>query len=206
MRRAAPCWPPSSCLLEAVTETFGIALLIPLLYAAGLEGAPNGGANPIRDALARGAESLGVELTLPVLLGAFVLLAALRSGVAWQREVQIAALRLGFVDRLRERLYLATATAAWPFLVRRRSSDLLHVLTHDVSRAGQGAVHLIQASVNVTFTLAQGALAVAISPPIALGMLAGGQRAAGRGRPPPPAVADSRRSVDGSAGARRTPP
>ena len=161
-------------LVGAVTETFGIALLIPLLYAAGLEGAPNGGANPIRDALARGAESLGVELTLPVLLGAFVLLAALRSGVAWQREVQIAALRLGFVDRLRERLYLATATAAWPFLVRRRSSDLLHVLTHDVSRAGQGAVHLIQASVNVTFTLAQGALAVAISPPIALGMLLGG--------------------------------
>ena len=69
---------------------------------------------PVRDALARGAEALGVELTLPVLLGAFVLLAALRSGVAWQREVQIAALRLGFVDRLRERLYKAIATAAWP--------------------------------------------------------------------------------------------
>ena len=161
-------------LVAAVTETFGIALLIPLLYAAGLAGAPNGGASPVRDALARGAEALGVDLTLPVLLGAFVLLAALRSGVAWQREVQIAALRLGFVDRLRERLYQAIATAAWPVLVRRRSSDLLHVLTHDVSRAGQGAVHLIQASVNVTFALAQGALAVAIAPPIALGMLLGG--------------------------------
>ena len=161
-------------LVAAVTETFGIALLIPLLYAAGLAGAPNGGASPVRDALARGAEALGVDLTLPVLLGAFVLLAALRSGVAWQREVQIAALRLGFVDRLRERLYKAIATAAWPVLVRRRSSDLLHVLTHDVSRAGQGAVHLIQASVNVTFALAQGALAVAIAPPIALGMLLGG--------------------------------
>ena len=161
-------------LVAAVTETFGIALLIPLLYAAGLAGAPNGGESPVRDALARGAEALGVELTLPVLLGAFVLLAALRSGVAWQREVQIAALRLGFVDRLRERLYKAIATAAWPVLVRRRSSDLLHVLTHDVSRAGQGAVHLIQASVNVTFALAQGALAVAIAPPIALGMLLGG--------------------------------
>ena len=161
-------------LVAAVTEAFGIALLIPLLYAAGLEGAPDGGPSPIRDALARGAEALGVELTLPLLLGAFVLLAALRSGVAWQRDVQIAALRLGFVDRLRERLYSATATAAWPFLVRRRSSDLLHVLTHDIGRAGQGAMHLIQASVNVMFALVQGVLAMAISPPIALGMLLGG--------------------------------
>ena len=158
-------------LAAAVTETFGIALLIPLLYAAGLEGAADGSASPVREAVARGAEAVGVEPTLPVLLGAFVLLAGLRSAVAWQRDVQLTALRLGFVDALRERLYASTAAAAWLFLVRRRSSDLLHVLTHDVGRAGQGAMHLVQGSVSVTFALAQAALAVAISPPLAAGML-----------------------------------
>ena len=158
-------------LAAAVTETFGIALLIPLLYAAGLEGAPNEGAGFIREAVAQGAAAVGVEPTLPVLLGAFVLLAGLRSAVAWQRDVQLTSLRLGFVDRLRERLYASTAAAAWLFLVRRRSSDLLHVLTHDVNRAGQGAIHLVQGSVNATFAVAQAALAVAISPPLAFGML-----------------------------------
>ena len=95
----------------------------------------------------------------------------MRSGVAWQRETQLAALRLGFTDRLRGRLYAATAEASWAFLVRRRSSDLLHLLTHDVSRAGQGALHVLQGSVGVTFVLAQTALAAAISPPVAFAML-----------------------------------
>ena len=157
-----------------VTETFGIALLIPLLSAVGVGGAPDSGAGSMGDAFRRGAEALGVELTLPVLLGAFVALAALRSGAAWQRDNQLATLRLGFVDRLRGRLFSATAMAAWPFLVRRRSSDLLHVLTHDVGRAGQGAMILIRGSVTITFALGQCALAVAISPPIAFGMLLAG--------------------------------
>ena len=158
-------------LAAAVTETFGIALLIPLLYTAGLAGAPNEDASPIREALAHGAAAVGLEPTLPVLLGAFVLLAGLRSTVAWQRDVQLTALRLGFVDGLRERLYASTAAASWLFLVRRRSSDLLHVLTHDVGRAGQGAMYLVQGSAGVALAVAQAALAVAISPPMALGIL-----------------------------------
>lgn len=155
----------------AVTETFGIALLIPLLYAAGLDGGPDQAESPVRAALARAAETLGIELTLPLLLGAFLVLVGVRSLAAWQRELQLTALRLGFVDGLRKRVYSATARAAWPFLVRRRSSDLLHLLTHEVNRAGQGATHLIQAFVHAVFAVAQGAVAVAIAPPVAFAML-----------------------------------
>lgn len=124
-----------------------------------------------------------------MLLRAFVLLVALRSAMAWQREMHLAAMRHGFVDRLRERVYTATAEAAWPFLVRRRQSDLLHALTHDVNRAGQGAIHPIQASVTAAFALAQGALAFAISPSVTARSPSSG-RARRRGRsstsaPPP---------------------
>lgn len=80
----------------------------------------------------------------PALLAALVLLAALRSAVAWRREIHVAAMRHQFVDRLRERLFAATAEAAWPLLVRRRQSDLLHALTYDANRAGQVAMFLIQ--------------------------------------------------------------
>ena len=170
-------------LASAVTETFGLALLLPLLHAAGL-GGPEGGASPVRRVLEAGAAAIGAPLTLPVLLGAFVLLAAVRSAVAWQRQVQTAAMRHGFVDRLRERLYAATANAEWCFLVRRRQSDLLHVLTHDVERAGQGAMRIVQGAVTVTSALAQGALAAAISPPVTLGMvLVGAALLAVGGRP-----------------------
>ena len=160
-------------LVSAVTETFGIALIIPLLYLAGMGGA-EGTASPVRAAAARLAEALGVGLSLPTLLAAFVLLAALRSAVAWRREMHVAAMRHAFVDRLRERLYTATAEAAWPALVRRRRSDLLHALTHDINRAGQGAMLVIQGSVAATFALAQVALAAAISPPVTAGMMLAG--------------------------------
>ena len=86
-------------LASAVTETFGIAMLLPLLHVAGIGGA-EGAASPVRRALESGAAALGIPLTLPVLLGTFVLLAAVRSAVSWQRQVQIAAMRHGFVDRV----------------------------------------------------------------------------------------------------------
>lgn len=160
--------------VSAVTETLGIGLIIPLLYLVGL-GEAEGAASGVRDAVERAAGALGVELTLPTVLIAFVLLAALRAAVAWRREMHVAAMRHAFIDGLRERLYAATAEAAWPTLVRRRQSDLLHTLTQEVNRAGQGAMLLIQGSVTATFALAQVALAVAISPPVTAGMaLAGG--------------------------------
>ncbi|MCY4598788.1 MAG: ABC transporter ATP-binding protein, partial [Acidobacteria bacterium] len=160
--------------VSAATGAFGIALILPLLYLAGLGGA-DGAASGGRDAVDRAAGALGVELTLPALLTAFVLLVALRSAVAWRRELHVAVMRHAFIDGLRERLYSATADAPWSLLVRRRQSDLLHALTQDVNRAGQGAMLLIQGSVTATFALAQVALAAAISPPVTAGMvLAGG--------------------------------
>ena len=158
-------------LVSVVTDTFSIALIIPLLYLAGLD---EGAASPVRDAVARAAGALGIELTLPLLLGAFVLLAVLRSATAWRREMLTAAMRHGFTDGLRERLSTAIAEAEWPVLVGRRQSDLLHALTQDVNRAGQGAMLLIQGSVTATFALAQIALAFAISSPVTLGVLLAG--------------------------------
>lgn len=158
-------------LVSAVTETFSVALIIPLLHLAGLG---HGGPSPVRDAVDGAAEALGLGLTGPVLLGAFVLLVALRSATGWQREMQAAALRLEFVDRRRERLSTVIAETAWPVLLRRRRSDLLHLLTHDVNRTGQGAMHIVQGSVAATFALAQIALAAAISPSVTFGMALGG--------------------------------
>ncbi len=180
---------PRRCLLVAglllvstVTETFGIALLVPFLSLAGLDGG-GVGASRLRDLLESGAAALGVGLTLPLLIGAFLVLVAVRSAVAWQRHVQLAAIRHGFTDSLRERLYAAAADAEWRFLVRRRRSDLEHVLTRDVGRAGAGAMQIVQVAVAAALVLAQAALAVAISPAVSLGMLLAGAALLAAGHP-----------------------
>ena len=154
-------------LAAGVTEAFGIVLIIPLLDLIGLSGS-QGEQGPIAAAAARAAAAFGIELTLPMVLGVFLALAAVRSASAWRRNILLAEMRLGFVDRLREQLYTAIAAAKWEFLRDRRLSDALHVLTSDVNRIGQGALVLPQLAVTAVLALVQIVIAVLLSPLVSL--------------------------------------
>ena len=160
-------------LAAGVTEAFGLLMIIPLLHVVGFAARP-GEESPVAEAVARAADAAGVELTLPAVLAVFLILAAVRSAVAWQRAVLLAGMRLGFTDRLRERLYAAVAGAKWEFLLGRRRSDVQHVLTGDVNRIGQGAFLLLQLAVTALLALAQIVLAVLISPSLTAATLATG--------------------------------
>ena len=160
-------------LAAGVTEAFGLLMIVPLLHVVGFAERP-GEESPVAEAVARAADAAGVELTLPAVLAVFLILAAVRSAVAWQRTVLLAGMRLGFTDRLRERLYAAVAGAKWEFLLGRRRSDVQHVLTGDVNRIGQGAFLLLQLAVTALLALAQIVLAVLISPSLTAATLATG--------------------------------
>ena len=160
-------------LAAGVTEAFGLLMIIPLLHVVGFAARP-GEESPVAEAVARAADAAGVELTLPAVLAVFLILAAVRSAVAWLRAVLLAGMRLGFTDRLRERLYAAVAGAKWEFLLGRRRSDVQHVLTGDVNRIGQGAFLLLQLAVTALLALAQIVLAALISPSLTAATLATG--------------------------------
>lgn len=160
-------------LAAGITEAFGIVMIVPLLHAAGL-GGPSGERSPIAEAAARAAGAVGVEPTLPAVLGVFLALALVRAATAWQRNVLLAGIRLGFVDRFRETLYAAVAAAKWEFLLGRRQSDVQHVLTSDVNRIGQSAFLMLQLTVTAVLALAQLALAVLISPLVSAAALLAG--------------------------------
>ena len=160
-------------LTAGVTEAFGLLMIVPLLYLAGFA-APSGERSPVAEAMAHAADAAGVEWTLSTVLVVFLVLSAVRSAVAWQREVLLAGMRLGFVDRLRRKLYAAIAGAKWGDLLGRRQSDMQHVLTRDVDRVGQGAFLMLQLTVTALLTLAQLALAALISPSVTAVALAAG--------------------------------
>ena len=160
-------------LTAGVTEAFGLLMIVPLLYLAGFA-APSGERSPVAEAMARAADAAGVEWTLSTVLVVFLVLSAVRSAVAWQREVLLAGMRLGFVDRLRRKLYAAIAGAKWGDLLGRRQSDMQHVLTRDVDRVGQGAFLMLQLTVTALLALAQLALAALISPSVTAVALAAG--------------------------------
>ena len=160
-------------LASAVTEALGIAMIIPLLHMIGA-GTGGGATGSVGEAIARTAAFAGLDLTLPTVLGAFVALAVIRTVTAWQRRVHLAAIRFGFTDALRERLYAAIAGAAWPALVRCRESGLRDALVTDAGRAGEGVLLLMRMAVTTVFVAAQLVLTVLISPTVSLGALAVG--------------------------------
>ena len=160
-------------LAAGVTEAFGILMLVPLLDLIGFNGPP-GERGLLAATAARAAGALGIELTLPMVLGAFLALAGVRSATAYPRNLLLAEMRLGFVDQLRERLYTAIAAAKWEFLQNRRQADALHVLTSDVNRVGQGAFLLLQLAVIAVLAVAQIVVAVLLSPVVSgLALLTG---------------------------------
>ena len=150
-------------LATSVTEAFGILMLLPLLELAGMGGA-GGEIGALVGMMRQAAAALGVELTLPTVLGVFLVLAAVRSAAAWQRDVLMVRTQLEFVDRFRARFYRAIAQAEWEELSRHRSSELQNVLTVDVARASLGAKHLLNLMSTLMLTAAQITLALLISP------------------------------------------
>lgn len=160
-------------LAAAVTEAFGLVMVVPLLYVTGLA-APSESAHPVVDQVVRLADRVGIEPTLPVVLALFLLLAAVRTATGWQRQRALAQVRLGFVDRLREDIYEAAAAARWSHLARWRPSDLHHTLTRDVSRTGRGVDLLFQLVVGTVLAVAQFAVAVTIAPVVSSGALMAG--------------------------------
>ena len=150
-------------LATSATEAFGILMLLPLLSLVGI-GAADGATGALFSMVTQAASATGVELTLPTVLGVFLALMAVRSAVAWLRDVLVARTHLEFVDRRRERFYQAIAHAEWEALSRQRPSDLQNVLTVDITRAGHGVRHLLHLVSTMVVIAVKITMAFLISP------------------------------------------
>src|SRR5438093_11502073 len=110
----------------ALTQGFGLLLLVPILQVAGVGEAHSGGVGH----LARSAlEAVGIPLTLRWMLVAYVAIIAAAAALTAYQTVLLTHYRLVFADRLRSRLYAAIARAEWRHLLGLRQSDLLTTLT-----------------------------------------------------------------------------
>ncbi len=124
-------------ILIGLMEGIGLLMLVPFLHLVGFapEGSAPTGIITIANQL---FEMINLPLTLPTVLCLYIGLISFQAFLVRWREVLLTEIRLGFVDHLRIRLYNAIGQANWLFLLRKRSSDLTHVLTSDINRVGQG--------------------------------------------------------------------
>jgi ATP-binding cassette subfamily C protein len=151
-------------LLEGV----GLVMLVPLL---GVVLGSSSGNHALDGWSRRLLDWLPAETSagrLALLLALFALLMVLRGVVLLRRDVLLAEIQTGFVERYRLRLVERLAASRWDVVARLRHGRITHVLASDVQSLRIASQFLVQTVVAVAMLAAQLLLALLISPLMAL--------------------------------------
>jgi len=149
-------------VLQGLTEGIGLVLLVPFLLLVGDQGAAEPTTGVARF-VGRAFGSIGLPLSLHAVLLVFVALVALRSVLLARAGILLVQIQLGFVNRLRARIFGAIGHAGWRTLLRRRLSDVVHAMAQDVNRVSVGTREALDLLATGVLVLAYGLAAVRIS-------------------------------------------
>lgn len=149
---------------RGVTEGAGILLLVPMLAILSDNGV----------SLPEWLQPLTDIVTLPVLLGAFVALIAMRSLLQYGAAVMQGEIQLSLLNHWRGRLFDALVRTDWRTLSALRRSDQTSLIVSGVDRLGYGINNLLTLVSSAVTLAAIWAAALWLSPLLALVAVAGG--------------------------------
>ncbi len=160
--------------LCSLTEGIGIVLLIPTLQISGLNLMGQSRVQSYATAIDAGLRAIHLNPTLPLLLSIFVVLICARTLLTKMQTVAGSRVQQQIEAHLRERLHRAIVGADWLFLCRKRSADLVHVLTAEVERVGTATAYALMLAGDVLVTAVYAAVALALSAGVTLMVLGAG--------------------------------
>ncbi len=160
--------------LCSLTEGIGILLLIPSLQVAGLNLVGEGSVGRYAVWIDSGLRWIHLSPSLPVLLFIFLILISTRTISVKLQMVTGATAQQKIQSYLRERLHRAIVGADWLFLCRRKSADLIHVLTREVERVGMATIFTLLLAGDLLVTVIYIGVASALSPGVTLIVLGAG--------------------------------
>jgi len=158
-------------VLAALSEGVGILLLVPLLGALNPSAADGGG---ISGLIAGPMSALGLPRDLGPLLALFVALIAMRAVLQMVRTTEAAKIEREVVTALRRRAFAALLGAEWRALGDERRAATSSALLSDIDRVGFASHELAALAAALVTLGAAFAAALALSPLLAMGGLAGG--------------------------------
>ncbi len=123
-------------LLLGLVRGVGLVMIIPLLYVGGvLEGTVESG---ILSDITRSLEAMGVNFGLESVLFSFVVGIGLFAWLKRLSSLLDARIWQSYVKDVQKEVYYSLSFANWSYLLRAKSSDVVHVLTHDVAMVSSG--------------------------------------------------------------------
>jgi ATP-binding cassette, subfamily C, bacterial len=152
-------------LTFALLLTSGVSLLmlVPLLGVAGLE-VGDGSIGRLAELAAGVLGVFGLSLTVPVVLGAYLVIVAGSAALGYAHAVRTARLYQGYTFGQRMRVVEAVTASRWAAFVRRPASRFLHVLTEEIERVSGALSGALALVVKVVMAVVYLALALFVSP------------------------------------------
>lgn len=154
-------------------DAAGIYLLVPLLGIIGLVDADLDRI-PFASELLDALKETPAGYSLPVALAAYVAIIACQSLLQRGQQIQSVRIQQGFIRHLRLGIYEGLMSSKWIFFVRRRKSDIHHLLTSELARVSQGTYLSLQLASSLLFTIIQLSLAFWLSPELTVAVLVSG--------------------------------
>ncbi|MFA9457490.1 ABC transporter ATP-binding protein [Halalkalibacter sp. AB-rgal2] len=151
-----------SCI--SLLEGIGILLLIPMISMSGIL--------PLQGEIARIAflfepfEQIPSSIGLPIILLLFVMIVIAQNVLQRYITVKNTEITNGFYRYLRFETYRLILQAKWAFFVKKRKSDLINILTNEITKVGAGTFTFLQFVSSFIFTLIQISIAFWLSPTI----------------------------------------
>lgn len=124
-----------------LAEGVGLLMIIPLLNLIGFGGTADSGR--ITVLFGRLMAMAGLPLTLPAILGVYIVLVASFAVASRFRDVLNMEIVQGFIHFLRNDLYQALTRVDWLAFTRTRAADITHVLTTGMEMVGLGTQQLL---------------------------------------------------------------
>lgn len=157
----------AAALALAFTEGAGLVLLVPLLATIGLT-VDRGPTSRLASLAAAGFIRVGLEPSLPAVLGVFLVVSMLQA-LLYRTYLQLnPVLGQTVALHLQQRLYAAVVSARWSFLVERRSTDLVHAITFDAERVSSATYQLLTFVAGAIVTAVYVGVAARLSLPLTL--------------------------------------
>ncbi|WP_338045987.1 ABC transporter ATP-binding protein [Paenibacillus sacheonensis] len=132
------------------------------------------GAIPLLEPLTDVLHRLPVSGALPIILFLYLFLIVGQSLLQKAQTVSGTKLHQGFIKHLRTDIYKTLLQADWSFFLRKRRSDISHLLTSELARVSQGTILTLRLMTSLLFTVIQIVFACWVSMKLTLLVLAAG--------------------------------
>jgi ATP-binding cassette, subfamily C, bacterial len=146
-----------------LTSGVGLLMLVPLLGVAGLD-VGGGSVGRIAELVADALAAVGVGLSVPGVLGAYLVIVVGSAALSHLQSTQTALLYQAMIVALRQRVFEGITHARWASYVVHPSSSFTHVLTRETERVGAAIAGVLNLLVKTIMTLVYFGLAVYVSP------------------------------------------